>query len=107
MYLHNRYHNAIHDCTMVINKDPNHIEAFYSRGDIFMLIDTFDKALKDYSIVIQLDPNRKMAYKERGICLLHLGKYPAALESFKIAEEKGLKQPSLCIQLYYLQSNHQ
>ena len=48
----------LHDLTKVIELNPNHADAYYSRGAAKESLGKLEEAIQDYSKAIELNPKR-------------------------------------------------
>ena len=82
---------VIEEYTRKIVKDPNNIDYYIDRGDIYFSIREFEKALKDYSRVIELssysNSTKGRYYRDRGYTYYCLKEYKKAIEDFSKAIE--------------------
>lgn len=82
---------VIEEYTRKIVKDPNNIDYYIDRGDIYFSIREFEKALKDYSRVIELssysNSTKGKYYRDRGYIYYCLKEYKKAIEDFSKAIE--------------------
>ena len=69
----NQYNNAVNAYSEAIRLDPDHAEAYKSRGDVYAVLGNIyhsstehQKALADYNKAIELNPNYVEAYSMRG-----------------------------------------
>jgi tetratricopeptide (TPR) repeat protein len=92
-------------CHDYINKsiaaNPNYVEAYMLRGDVFAKFTYFDRALKEYEIARQLNPNLAQIHYNIGNCLIHLGNKEQALESMNNA----IRVDSTYVMGYFVRSS--
>jgi tetratricopeptide (TPR) repeat protein/LysM repeat protein len=92
-------------CHDYINKsiaaNPNYVEAYLLRGDVFAKFTYFDRALKEYEIARQLNPNLAQIHYNIGNCLIHLGNKEQALESMNNA----IRVDSAYVMGYFVRSS--
>ena len=55
----------IHTCTLKIDHDPNNVDAYIRRAEIYAKRGHLDKALKDYTRVLTLNPDHAGALRAR------------------------------------------
>jgi len=72
----------INDC---IEKDPNSIEAYLVRGEIYLEMEEFQEALADFDKVISIDPNIATVYFDRGVLYAKSDDKYKALDDFNQA----------------------
>lgn len=65
--------------------NPNYVEAYMIKGDLFALFDFYDKALENYEKAKSLDRRLPQIYYNIGNCLIHQGKSSEALMSMRKA----------------------
>ncbi len=69
-YLHQepkQYRYAIDNFSQVIQNDPNCEEAYFSRGNAYYALDSYDEAFSDFSKVIKLNSQNSESYYFRGL----------------------------------------
>ena len=79
------YREAIEHYTNAIKSNPEYVDAYYSRGNIYLKIDKFPEAIQDYNQAIALDPEYVDAYYSRGNIYLKIDKFPEAIENYNQA----------------------
>lgn len=86
---------AIQDLTLAIGFDPNHPDAYNSRGAIFASQGLHDRAIEDFSQAIRLDPGFAIAIYNRALALQAQGRTVEAARDFDQARQTGprLTQP--------------
>ena len=82
---------VIEEYTEKIIKNPNNIDYYIDRGDIYFSIRELEKALEDYSKVIELssysNSTKGRYYRDRGYTYYCLKEYKKAIEDFSKAIE--------------------
>lgn len=82
---------VIEEYTEKIVKNPNNIDYYIDRGDIYFSIRELEKALEDYSKVIELssysNSTKGRYYRDRGYTYYCLKEYKKAIEDFSKAIE--------------------
>ena len=79
------YRKAIEHYTNAIKSNPEYVDAYYSRGNIYLKIDKFPEAIENYNQAIALDPEYVDAYYSRGNIYLKIDKFPEAIENYNQA----------------------
>jgi tetratricopeptide (TPR) repeat protein len=88
------------DATRAIELDPENVEAYMVRGELFTIIDRKKRALADFTKAIYLQPNDFRPYYFRGETYFSYGDSQSALEDLNKAIELAPDVP----ELYYLRS---
>jgi hypothetical protein len=57
---------ALDDYNLALNLDPNHVEGYDYRADVWKAKGQIDRAIGDYAMAIRLDPKYGAAYYSRG-----------------------------------------
>ncbi|KAJ3009221.1 UNVERIFIED_CONTAM: cytochrome c oxidase subunit 1, partial [Siphonaria sp. JEL0065] len=57
---------ALEDLHTAETMNPNSIEVYFNRAQLFQKLGQYDKADADYSMVLKLSPHDETAYKQRG-----------------------------------------
>jgi len=82
---------VIEEYTEKIVKNPNNIDYYIDRGDIYFSIRELEKALEDYSKVIELssysNSTKGRYYRDRGYTYYCLKEYKKAIEDYSKAIE--------------------
>lgn len=76
---------AIADFDEVIRQNPNSVEAYNNRGNIYTFLSEFDRAQADYNRAIELDPNYAESYNNRGTLKDQMGDILGAIEDYNRA----------------------
>ena len=76
------YQNAIGHYTKVIGLNPEHAEAYYSRGSIYSKRKEFPKAMQDFNKAIGLNLEHAEAYYSRGSTYLNIKEPSEAIQDF-------------------------
>jgi tetratricopeptide (TPR) repeat protein len=79
---------AIATLDQVIRMDPENVDAYMERGDVYLNMREYLSAAVDFDQVIQISPEIGEAYYNRGIAYLRSGSPKESLESFQVAAEK-------------------
>jgi CelD/BcsL family acetyltransferase involved in cellulose biosynthesis len=69
----------------ILKANPNHFEAFYLLGLVFLQQHKFESAERQMGLAIRLQPNVAASHYNRGLALMHLGRREEALASFDSA----------------------
>ena len=77
--------SAIKDFSKAIDANPDHINAFYSRGVASSNLSHFEEAIKDFDKVIEMNSEWDTAYYQRGLTYTKLNNDNKALADFKMA----------------------
>lgn len=88
------YVDALRDCNLLIEKDPQNVNAYYLRGCIYEKMDLIDLSIQDFSKALELDPNHVNAAYARGACENKKGNFFKAIEFYNIALEKDKRMIS-------------
>ena len=59
--------------------------AFYNRGNVYNLLEEYDKGINDYNKVIEMNPDFVEAYYYRGNAYIKLQQYEKALVDYNSA----------------------
>jgi Flp pilus assembly protein TadD len=81
------YDEAIRYFTKALNFNPNHAEAYYSRGTAHFHKGQYDQAISDFDKALEINPNDAKAYYNRGIACCKKGQYDQAIPDFTKALE--------------------
>ena len=73
---------ALAHFSRAIQMDPNHTEAYYWRGQIFLAFRNRDAAINDYNTAISMNPEYVAAYMNRGNAYAEKGEYMRAISDF-------------------------
>ena len=76
---------AIYYYTKAIEADPDYIEAYLNRGEMYYYVNEHEKALADFDKVIELRPKEDKAYYFKGLLLNDDGNYNKAIENLNTA----------------------
>ena len=76
------YDWAIEDYNIVIDMNPDNVEAYYNRGVTYHHKGDYDRAIEDYTKTIQLKPDYANAYYNRGLSYDNKGASDRAIEDF-------------------------
>ncbi len=83
---------AVYEFGVVLEEDPNNLEALRARGSIFRALELYDNALADLERADRLDPGDPEVIGEIGICHYNLGEREQATSrmdrAVKLLEEK-------------------
>ncbi|MBX3547697.1 MAG: tetratricopeptide repeat protein [Xanthobacteraceae bacterium] len=88
-WLHRKkdYNGALREFAYAIELDPNHVESYDYRADVFLDLGQYDRAIDEYNKAIRVDPDYPAAYYSRGRALEKLGKLDDAVASYKLSLE--------------------
>lgn len=70
-----------------IQREPENINAYYTRASLYHEMRDFLRAIDDYSQVIQLDPNNVNAFYKRGLCYTAMGRSDLAVADLRRANQ--------------------
>jgi tetratricopeptide (TPR) repeat protein len=76
---------ARHLLDRVIARDPNHVDAYYKRGNVLKNLGQLQEAIASYGEAIARKPDYTYAYCNRGVLLQALGRNTEALASYDLA----------------------
>jgi tetratricopeptide (TPR) repeat protein len=74
---------AITDFNIVIELNPNDVDAYYSRGYALYYLGQYQRALEDFDKAIWLNPDDPYSYWSRGLPHRKLGHIEEALADFR------------------------
>lgn len=86
-WLHRKkdYDGALYEFDYAIRLDPNNVESYDYRADVYLELKQYEKAIEEYNRAIRVDPNYPAAYFSRGSAYEKLGKIEDAKESYRQA----------------------
>jgi tetratricopeptide (TPR) repeat protein len=73
---------ALREYGRAIELDPNHVEGYDYRADVWQEKGNFERAIAEYSQAIRIDPTYAAAYYSRGLVYEKLGKLDRAKEDY-------------------------
>ncbi|EPF37375.1 tetratricopeptide repeat protein [Treponema denticola] len=76
---------AIYYYTKAIETDPDYIEAYLNRGEMYYYVNEHEKALADFDRIIELSPQSDKAYYFKGLLFNDDGNYNKAIENLNTA----------------------
>lgn len=76
---------ALRDFGWAIELDPNDVENYDFRGDVFVEQGEYTRAIEDYNTAIRIKPNYPPAYYARGQAYEKLGRKDDAISSYRRA----------------------
>ncbi|MEK0181082.1 tetratricopeptide repeat protein [Microcoleus anatoxicus] len=79
----NDIQNARTDFTQAIQINPDHLEAYQGRGELYYNIGEYQNAILDFSQVIRLKSNDLQAYNNRGLSYLKINNLQNARSDFE------------------------
>ncbi len=86
-----RYQDAIDFCDRVLEHQPNHPQAYFSKGAALAQFQKHEESLVQYDLAIQYDYEfTPAAYYYKGLSLFRLKRYEEALEAYDKAIAMGL-----------------
>jgi tetratricopeptide (TPR) repeat protein len=77
----------IRDYSRLIERNPDHAEAYVHRAMVYVRQGNYDKAIEDFTKAIDIDPNVGSTYGKRGATRLALGEHEEAIRDFTKAIE--------------------
>jgi tetratricopeptide (TPR) repeat protein len=77
----------IKGCSLLLQRNPKDVVAYYNRGDAYGLKGELDRAISDYTKAIELNPNYAPAYNGRGRAYTSKGDYAHAVADVTRASE--------------------
>ncbi len=78
---------ALEDFNRAIKIDPQRVDGYAGRANVFNTMGRYRESLRDYNIAIEMDPTLANAYVNRGLAYSHMGEYEKAIADL----EKGLE----------------
>jgi tetratricopeptide (TPR) repeat protein len=87
---------ALRYFTWAIQRDPSLVEAYVSRGSVYLAQDDLSEALSDADVALELEPSAR-SYALRGEALRMMGQHRHALEAFDraLARDPSLRGDTL------------
>jgi tetratricopeptide (TPR) repeat protein len=76
------YEQAAKMFSQAIERDPQHVTAYYQRGIAYTDLQDYQRAIEDFDRAIELDPGHANAYSNRGGAYTDLQDYQRAIEDF-------------------------
>src|SRR5262245_46108783 len=70
---------SVRACTLLIEQNPRHADAYNSRGNALLALGEIDRAIEDYSKQIAINPRHGYAYNGRGNANLAKGDIDGAI----------------------------
>lgn len=93
-FVRGMFAEAVAAFTEVLDEDPRHALALYSRGTARVNMEDFEGAIADFDAYIALDEDNEKVFTARGTAQLGRGKNEEALEDFNRAIELNEFYPS-------------
>jgi tetratricopeptide (TPR) repeat protein len=81
----------IKGCSVLLQRNPKDVIAYYNRGDAYGLKGDLDRAILDYTKAIELNPNYAPAYNGRGRAYTGKGDYAHAVADVTKGSELAAK----------------
>jgi tetratricopeptide (TPR) repeat protein len=81
---------AINDFNIAVKLQPELADAYFNRGNAYLLTGDLDKAVEDYDKSIKLSPDDAQSYCHRGLARLHLKEWDKAKVDLTAAKTKGV-----------------
>ena len=81
------YKEAVKHYTQAIELNPDHVSAYYNRGNAHSNLRDYKSAFDDYTHAIELNPDFADAYNNRGTVYFRQGELKRALDDFTHAIE--------------------
>ncbi|MFT5388281.1 MAG: tetratricopeptide (TPR) repeat protein, partial [Candidatus Omnitrophota bacterium] len=82
-----RVNDAVIDYTKAIGRDPEYVDAYNNRGNMYFRQEQFDLALKDYEKALEYDNKLVHAHYSRGLIFKKRQQLKLAYESFTTVTE--------------------
>lgn len=79
---YSEYVSVITNCTGVIFKEPNNIQAYYNRAVAKYFAQDYMGSIEDYSNLILIDPNNDIYYLGRGMAKQGLKDYTGSVQDY-------------------------
>jgi predicted Zn finger-like uncharacterized protein len=76
-----KYDEALKQYNLAIRSDPDKYEAYYWRGQLFVLRKEYEKAIQDMSRVLELNPSYRQAHRTLGWAYCEAGRYDEAIQA--------------------------
>src|SRR5262245_44234943 len=73
---------SVRACTLLIEQNPRHSDAYNSRGNALLALGEIDRAIEDYSKQIAINPRHGYAYNGRGNANLAKGDIDGAIDDY-------------------------
>jgi tetratricopeptide (TPR) repeat protein len=73
---------AISYFTKAIKINPDYVEAYFNRGNVYDSKGQYDQAIKDFNKILEINPNYVKAYQDLGIAHTEKGQYDQAISYF-------------------------
>ena len=83
---------AIAVFTKAIEFDPNHLDAYLFRGNVYNALERYEEAIADFTKTIELDPIHGESYLQRGVAQYRLGNHEEAIADYTKTIELDPKQ---------------
>ena len=74
-----KYDTALREYNLAIRADPGKYEAYYWRGQLFVLKKEYEKAIQDMNRVLRLNPSYQKAHRTLGWAYYEAGRYDEAI----------------------------
>jgi tetratricopeptide (TPR) repeat protein len=87
-YNEEKFDPALREFSLLLEKDPNNLEAHYFKGLTFSKAEKFDEAIATFKKVLELNPKYKGARLQLGIAYFKNKANTEAIEDLKIVLEK-------------------
>lgn len=81
-YIKGEHDEAIEHFTRAIEKNPQSLKAYNSRGAAYLLSGKTEEAARDFDDAVRLDPKSALSYSQRALISLQLGKLDDARRDF-------------------------
>lgn len=81
---------ALRDFAWAIELNPNDVENYDFRGDVYVERGEYDRAIEDYNTSIRINPRYPPAYYSRGLAYQKAGRLDDAIASFRQAARLSL-----------------
>lgn len=85
LMMHEDYGKALEACNNGLKINPEDVELWLDKGDIFFKLEAYRYALKSYEKAITIEPKNTTAWKHKGMSLLYLDRHTEFLKAFEQA----------------------
>jgi lipoprotein NlpI len=75
--------NELKEADAVVAREPNSVQAYSRRGDLYLFLARFPEAIADFEKMIALDPSEDAPHWRLGIAYYYQGEYAKAARQFE------------------------